>query len=179
MQISPRRPPSHGCSATIGEALKDGAANLYCAVEISGPTWPGRRGCGQGQPRRRARMVAVPQGEIPPRDAGLAEGPKLLPLIAARPRAGIRADSGARFLAQKTPMSRKPGFLLHASASRIISGRVERFGSHPSSSRPGPSLKPAPPHRPRGAGLHHRNRRLVTLRAASLRAPKSRGRCPG
>jgi Transglycosylase SLT domain len=34
MQISPRTAANYGCSATSSSALKDGAANLACAVEI-------------------------------------------------------------------------------------------------------------------------------------------------
>ncbi len=34
MQISPRTAANHGCTATTSAALKDGAANLSCAVEI-------------------------------------------------------------------------------------------------------------------------------------------------
>lgn len=34
MQISPRSAAQHGCSATSAKALKDGAANLECAVEM-------------------------------------------------------------------------------------------------------------------------------------------------
>ncbi len=34
MQISPRSAANHGCSATTAVALKDGSANLQCAVEI-------------------------------------------------------------------------------------------------------------------------------------------------
>lgn len=35
MQISPRTAAYHGCEATTGEALEDGAANLACAVTIA------------------------------------------------------------------------------------------------------------------------------------------------
>lgn len=34
MQISPKSAKNHGCTATSSKALKDGAANLECAVEM-------------------------------------------------------------------------------------------------------------------------------------------------
>lgn len=34
MQISPKSAANHGCAATSAKALKDGAANLQCAVEM-------------------------------------------------------------------------------------------------------------------------------------------------
>lgn len=35
MQLSPKTASYHGCAATTGEALQDGAANLACAVTIA------------------------------------------------------------------------------------------------------------------------------------------------
>lgn len=40
MQISPGTAKGYGCSASSGGALKDGAANLACAIRIIGQTVP-------------------------------------------------------------------------------------------------------------------------------------------
>ncbi len=76
MQISPKSAAQHGCTATTASALKDGAANLECAVEMMAVqveddgvvTGSGKRGIGRDwmpfrDAGKRAAMAAWTSGQ--------------------------------------------------------------------------------------------------------------------